>query len=83
MYRFFKVYCKTDLRRGFPTQFPTFFFFFAFLIRLDNIKKSSHLVALRFARTEYENLHKVGLIFMCDVVCVTCVSDILIVFLFE
>jgi len=85
MYRFFKVYCKTDLRLGFPKRLPTCFFF-AFLIRRDNIKKSSHFVALRCVRTEYENLHKgEGVLFLCvcDVVCVTCVSDALILCLFE
>jgi len=70
MYRFFKVYCKTDLSLGFPTRLPTFFF--AFLIRRDNNKKSSHFVAPRCVRTEYENLHK-GVLYLC--VCVMwCVS---------
>ena len=77
------VCCKTDMRLGFPTRLPTSFFFFAFLIRRDNIKNSSHFVAFRCARTEYENLRKGVPIFVFDVVCVNCMSDIFILFLFE
>jgi len=83
MYRLLKVYCKIDLCLGFPTRLPTFFFFLHFSSVVIILKRVHILWFFVAHGRSNENLHKVGPIFVCDVVCVTCVSDILILFFFE